>query len=435
MFNLKGEKKIIKILLSVCCIFLFSLIIISIFYYGNSTLLGNFYSPDNDDVKFIRSAWILVNTGIYTYHNPPSPTVFMMPGLPYTLAFLMKIFGEFGGITALRIVQAMLQVLSLLLIFFIARNLFNSKVAIVSVILDTTCITEIWLPNLVLTETFFRFFVLCLIYFSLYALEKNRIKYYVAGGLTLGLAALFRPTIVLYPVLILIMWIIKKVRFKEALKYTVIVIAVFSVVMSPWWIRNYSIFKRFIPFTMAVGNPMCQGTFINYNENSKDSAGLDYSNFHPDNSNITELQRNELDIAEAKYRLKNLFPKEPLKFIYWYTIGKACDQVSTLFYWKEILGIKTSAAAAWYYILLGLAVLGIIMYFKDKRKNIYAILPFTTILYFVIVYLPFCTMSRYFYPAIAPLIIFAAYFIINILEKFNFKVLLKNQRSISTTIR
>lgn len=431
MFSLKNESRITKILLSICCIFLLSLTVISIFYYGNKTLLGNFYKPNNDDVKFIRSAWALANTGNFTFHNPPYSTAFMMPGLPYTLALLMKIFGKFGGITALRIVQAILQILSLLLIFFTARNIFNSKVAITAVILDSIYMSEVWVANLVLTETFFKFFVLCLVYFSLYALEKNKTKYYVLGGIALGLAALFRPTIALYPVLILIMWIIKKVKFRQAFKYTIIVAAVFSVVMSPWWIRNYLTFHKFIPFTMAAGNPMCQGTFINYDDNSKANGNLDYSKFHPGDPGISEFQRNDLDIAEAKYRLKTLFPKEPLKFIYWYTIGKTCDQISTSFYWKPLFGIKTSTEMIYYYILLGMGILGIIIYFRNKIRNIYAVLPFTAILYFIIVYLPFCTMSRYFYPAVPYLIIFAAYSITNIADKFNFKSLLENHRSIS----
>lgn len=420
MFKLREESKLIKILLAISCIILFSLIMVSIFYYGNSTLLGNFYSPNNDDVKFIRSAWILANTGNYTYHKPPAPTAFMMPGLPFTLAFLMKIFGEFGGITALRIIQAVLQVLSLLLTFFIARKLFNSKVAIVAVILDLACIAEIWVPDLVLTETFFKFFVLCLIYFSLYALEQNKIKYYVLGGIALGFSALFRPTIALYPVLILIIWLIKKIKFKQAVKYTLIVMAVFSIILSPWWIRNYSVFKKFIPFTMATGNPMYQGTYINYDQSSKATDGLDYTNYNTKDPKLSEFQRNAMEIAASKYRLKNLFPKQPFKFIYWYTVQKAWIQIKTPFYWRgQTFGITTSSAKTYHHILLILGTLGIIIYLLDKNKNKLAILPFTLIIYFILVYLPFYTMGRYFYPAMPYLIIFAAYFIISILKKIN----------------
>lgn len=427
MFDIKNEKGIIKLLLILSCGLMFIMILFSIFYYGNTTLLGNFYNPNNDDVKYIRSAWILSQTGIYTFHKPPAPTVFMMPGLAYTLALFMKVFGEFGGITALRIVQAVLQVFSLLLIFYISRKLFNSKVAIVAVIFDLFYITEIWVPNLVLTETFFKFFVLCVIYCSLYALDENKTKYYVLGAIFLGFAALFRPTIIMFPILILIMWLIKKVKFKDALKHTVIVGLVFCVVLSPWWIRNYIIFNRFIPFTLSTGNPMWQGTFINYNQKSKITDGLDYSNYDTKNPKLSEIQRNDMEIALSKYRLKNLFPKQPLNFIYWYTIGKGWIQVNSPFYWKEIFGVSGNIARSYHRILLILGVIGMLLFLKSRNKNILGILPITTIIYFVIVYLPFYTMGRYFYPVMPYMMIFSSYCVVGLFEK----TLMKNGKCLT----
>ena len=417
LFSIKNEKSIIKLLLTLSCGLMFVMILFSIFHYGNTTLLGNFYNPNNDDVKYIRSAWILSQTGNYIFHKPPAPTVFMMPGLAYVLAFFMRVFGEFGGITVLRIVQAVLQILSLLLIFYIARKLFDSKVAIVAVILDLFYITEIWVPNLVLTETFFKFFVLCIIYCSLYALDEHKSKYYVLGGIFLGFAALFRPTIVMFPILILIMWIIKKVKFKDALKYTVIVGVVFCVVLSPWWIRNYTIFNKFIPFTLSTGNPMWQGTFINYNQKSKITDGLDYSNYDTKNPKLSEIQRNDMEIALSKYRLKNLFPKQPLNFIYWYTIGKGWIQINSPFYWKEIFGVSGNLARVYHHILLILGSIGMLLFLKSRKKNLLAILPMTTIVYFVIVYLPFYTMGRYFYPVMPYMIIFSSYCLVTLYEK------------------
>lgn len=418
LFSLKEESKTIKILLLISCLTLFFLILFSVFHYGNSTLLGNFYEPNNDDVKFIRSAWNLAQTGIYSYHRPPEATVFMMPGLPFVLAFLMSLFGKFGGITALRILQAAVQVLSLLLIFFTARKLFNSKVGIVAIILDVLCIWEVWIPNLVLTETFFKFFVLCLLFFSLMALEEDKVKYYAVGGLFLGLSALFRPTIATYPIIILVMWVIKKVKFKDALKYTLVVVGIFCIVMSPWWVRNYNIFHRFIPFSLATGNPMLQGTFISYNQKTKIADGLDYSNYDTKESSLTEIEKNDMEIALSKYRLKTLFPKQPLKFIYWYTVSKAWIQINSPFYWGEIFGVSFTIAKVYNYLLLIMGALGSILYFKDKNKNKLVILPIAVIIYFVVVYLPFYTMGRYFYPAMPFMIILAAYFIVSVFNKF-----------------
>lgn len=417
LFSIKNEKNIIKLLLFLSCSLMFIMIIFSIFHYGNSTLLGNFYAPNNDDVKYIRSAWILAQTGNYTFHKPPTATVFMMPGIPFVLAFFMKLFGEFGGITALRIVQAVLQVLSLLLIFHIARKIFNSKVGIVAVIFDLFYIPEVWVANLILTETFFKFFVLCIVYFSLCALDEHKTKFYVLGGMSLGFAALFRPTIVMFPILILIMWVIKRVKFRDTFKYTVIVGLIFCVILSPWWIRNYKIFNRFIPFTLSTGNPMWQGTFINYNQKSKITDGLDYSNYNTKDPKLSEIQRNDMEIALSKYRLKNLFPKEPLNFIYWYTIGKGWIQINSPFYWKNIFGVSGSLAKNYHRVLLVFGLIGSLMYLKSKNRDMIGVLPIITVIYFVIVYLPFYTMGRYFYPVMPYMIIFSSYFFVGICAK------------------
>lgn len=420
MFGLKNEKRSIKVLLFLSCFILFSLILISIFYYGNTTLLGNFYEPNNDDVKFIRSAWNLVQTGIYTYHKPPAPTAFMMPGVSYTLAFFMSIFGEFGGITAFRITQGAVQVLSLLLLFFMARKVFNSKIAIVAVIMDLIYIPEIWVSNLVLTETFFKFFVLCLVYFSIYAIDKYKTEFYILGGIALGFATLFRPTISTYPVIILIIWFIKKLSFKKAVKYTLIVTLVFCIILSPWWIRNYKTFNRFIPFTLATGNPMLQGTFINYDQTTKATDGLDYTHYNTKDPKLSEIQRNTMEISLSKYRLENLFPKEPLKFIYWYTIGKGRVQVRTPFYWKSIFNVKYEVVAKYHNVLLLLSSAGVILYFLRRNKDVLGILPIATVVYFVLIYLPFFTMSRYFYPVMPILIMFSAYICVSMFEKLSY---------------
>ncbi len=361
-----------------------------------------------------------MQTGVYTYHKPPVPTVFMMPGLSYTLAFFMSIFGKFGGITAFRITQGAIQVLSLLLLFFIARKVFNSKVAIVAIIMDLIYIPEIWVPNLILTETFFKFFVLCLVYFSIYAIDKDRTKFYLLGGAALGFATLFRPTISTYPVIILIIWIIKKLSFKKAVKYTLTVTVVFCIVLSPWWIRNYKTFNKFIPFTLATGNPMLQGTFINYDQTTKSTDGLDYTHYNTKNPKLSEIQRNTMEMVLSKYRLESLFPKEPLKFIRWYTIGKSKIQVRTPFYWKNIFNIKYKIVEHYHYIILILSLAGAILYFLSPNKNILGILPIATVVYFILIYLPFFTMSRYFYPVMPILIMFSSYIFVSIFENIPF---------------
>lgn len=420
MYNLKNESKNIKILLTLITLLFFATCLFSILKYGNSTLLGDLQNPNNDDVKFIRSAQILAETGNYVYHIISTPTVFMMPGLPYTLALFIMIFGKLNAaLTAFRIFQAILLTLCLILTFFIGRKIFNSKVAIIAALLNALYIPEIWVSNLILTEALFKFFVLNLIYLSICAIEDKKTIYYVLGGICWGIATLYRPTIATFPIIILLMWIIKKYSFKDILKYTIIVSLLFCAILSPWWIRNYNIFNKFIPLTKATGNPMLQGTYIHYNQNSRATDGLNYSQFrYPAD---TELENNEVEIAISKYRLKNLVPKNPLGFLYWYTIGKTFIQVGTVFFWNTFLGIPPAFTYIYHYFILLCSFLGIKHYFKNKQKNNMGIMILAAIIYFIVVYLPFFVFSRYFYPAMPLVMLFASVYIIKWLENSKFK--------------
>lgn len=415
LFSLKEEKNYVRLLLVIICLVFFLICVFSIFIYGNSTLMGSLINPDNDDVKFIRSAWILVETGKYVYHNVNMSTVFMMPGLPFILAFFVEVFGKFGGITALRVFQALIQTGSLLIMFFIARKIFSSRVALVAIIINVLCITDYWVANLILTETIFKFFVLCLVYFSIYAIEENKTRYYILGGIALGIGTLFRPTIATFPILILLMWILKKYKIKDMIKYTMLVVAIFCLILSPWWIRNYKTFHKFIPLTLATGNPMLQGTFIFYDQSTKASDGLDYSQFKYYSGN--EMISNQVEIDMSKYRLKNLVPKHPIQYFLWYTVGKTACMLGWPFVWIKSLPVLIWTGI-WHYFILISCIVGLIKYYKDKNRNKIGTVLLGSIIYFIVVYLPFYAFGRYFYPAMPFVIIFSASSAIQIFDHY-----------------
>ena len=125
MFSLKEESRRTKIILISVTVIFILLGIYATFKFGNDTLLGSLEAPDNDDVKFIRSGWNLYERGYYSYHYPENKSAFMMPGLPIVIAGCTAIFGKMGAITAVRIIQVLLQAVSLLLVFFIIPS-FNS---------------------------------------------------------------------------------------------------------------------------------------------------------------------------------------------------------------------------------------------------------------------------------------------------------------------
>lgn len=394
MFSLKGERPWIRntIFISISIFFLFCLY--TVLVHGNEHLLGSFMEFDNDDVKYVRSAWTLLDKGIFTYHDVNESTVFIMPGLPFVMAGFMSIFGKWGGITAFRVFQVVLQSLSLYLIFLIGRRLFNSKVGVISLILSALYLPNIWTPNILLTEVIFHFLLLLLVYITIYAVECNKLSYYISGGIVLGITGLFRPTIGAYPIIVLILWIYNKYTFKDMVKLTIIVTTVFALVMSPWIIRNYKTFNRFIPFTLSSGNPLIQGSYIDYNEEI---------DFYPWENVDDRVEQEKYYKENFKYRFKHYMVKRPLAYTKWYLLDKSIELWKYPFYWGQIYSIKFSYIEIYHALLLVIGAMGmakIYVGYKEKKYKSTALILFQIFAYFTIIHIPYVTFSRYSYPLI-----------------------------------
>jgi len=121
MFSIKHEKAYVKILLVIIIASYLGLCFASFAFHGDSTLMGNFETFNNDDVKYLRSAWTLIDTGMYTYKYVDVNTVFIMPGLTTVLAGFVLVFGKYPMLP-FKIFQAILLAGGLYLIFLIERS-------------------------------------------------------------------------------------------------------------------------------------------------------------------------------------------------------------------------------------------------------------------------------------------------------------------------
>lgn len=399
MFSFRNEDKKVKLGLILIETVFIIVALISIFKHGNSTLLGSLEKFDNDDVKYIRSAWNLVENGVLSYENINEPTVYIMPGLTLILSSFVIVFGKFQAIVAFRIFQVVLQVCSLNLLFFIGRKVFNSRVALVACIIDAIFIVEVYAANLILMEVIFKFILLLLIYLSIYALETKKTKYYQLAGIVWTLGCFFKPALAAYPLVILIIWINNKYKLKEMVKYVSIVLGIFCIFMLPWWIRNYNDFNMFIPFTKSSGNPFLQGTFVNYDQS--EGWGVEYK------GSENAIQSNENEIETGIERLKIYGSKEPLKYAYWYTLGKTFYLWRKPFYWDEILGVNYYLAAIEHYFILITAIIGIFNNIKAKKLDLKKQIVLLSIIVMNLSYLPYYTYSRYCYPLMPLMIIFS----------------------------
>jgi len=228
-----------------------------------------------------------------------------------------------------------------------------------------------------------------LILISIYAIKEKSKKYYIAGGIIFGLAILFRPSIALYPLIIFIIWCKEKYKIKEMIKFTVITMFACITVLSPWWIRNYTVFNKFIPFTLSSGNPMLQGAFINNNVNHELIAELNTENlFYTDD----EVINNEIESKMAKKVYSYYFSNNFWEYLKWNTTDKTILNFAAPYYGLELYGISNRVIVAQHVIYILLGILGAAI--KPTKKLIIVLIA----IYFAIVHLPFLAYSRYMYP-------------------------------------
>lgn len=380
--------------------------------YGSTMFLGDFTSYNNDDVKYIRSGQILLTEHKFVYRNPQQPTAFIAPGLPMLIAMVFSIFGTgMKGILAFKIVQALIGTGSVALLYYLGKKIFDFRVGLLAAVVYSIEPSAIRNCGYVLTETMFTFLVLLLALTSLKALESHKVKHFMLLGVVWALSSLVRPSIGMYFGVVFIAMFFYKYEFGEVIKLSVITSLMFVAVMSPWWIRNYMQFDRFIPFTASSGNPMILGSFIDNKVIKKDIGKYPKVN--------TEIETNDAEVNLAHKRISRKFKEEFWKYAYWYTIGKTIYFWKDPFYWMKgqidwFVSTGKIIAKISHRLILFFGVIGIVMCFAKDFKKL--VLPIGIMLYFNVIHLPFFVMSRYSFPVMTIMLLLGSYCIIQIAE-------------------
>lgn len=394
----------IVIMLMIFVVLFSSIIVLS---YGNYFLLGDPIRPNNDDVKYIQSARLFLNEGVLAYNTGNLPSAFIMPGMTLLLAGFMSIFGQGeAAIIAFRLFQVLEQALCIYLIYWLGKRFFNVRVGIIASLISAFYLPDYFTAGVILSEMTFRTLLLLLICMTVIAIERNQGKWYFWIGLLTALAAYFKPQISLYPAILLLLWWKERLPWRHMLKFMTLLGAVYIVCLLPWWIRNYNVFHELIIFTNSGGSPFLLGTRI-YNLMPPADFFAAYPQYSPD---TLFNGADKAAIAKGKDILIYGFTHEPLKYVYWYTIGKLVDLYMQPFYWKAIFGISVPVMYVLQIILTSVSIVGI---FKAVRNRVKGLLPLYLILiYLTGIYMPFIAFSRYGYPNMALLILFAAYYFV-----------------------
>jgi Dolichyl-phosphate-mannose-protein mannosyltransferase len=251
------------------------------------------------------------------------PTAWMTPAYPYLVAGVFKIFGIYTKASALVLLalNALVSALTCIPVFFIAHKHFGGRAARWSAWAWAMFPYGIYFPAERIWETWLATFLLAVLFlWGLYLEDSVRLWDWAGWGLLWGAAALVSPA-VLGVLPFWGLWILYR-RNRNGLKsvpQVAVAALLFIAVISPWFIRNYNVFHRFVPFRDNMGIVLLMGT-----RGSTDYWGpYELGPWHND-ADWQEFKRlGEFRYMEEKKRYSIAFIRENPGWFAWTSVRRA----------------------------------------------------------------------------------------------------------------
>lgn len=439
--------------------FFFVLSYLILFKTGSLTL-------HSDDIIYLKSAENLVQNGRLSCQNPNISTAFITPGMTLLLAPLALVFKSITtgiGLVFAKFLMLFFGIGSIAISYLLAERLFNKRVAIATILILALYAPFGLISTLTLTEIPFIFLLLLLISVFLDFSEDKKPKTFIFLLLIFWVALMIRPTVALIPFFLIPILIKNKFQLKSLLIYGLSAIMLLAILMIPWWVRNYSLFGRFVPLSTGSSNPLNVGTydindsrvgpleFANYKydrylllkdfvstENAQDSKitsvhrpqadnlsffykQLDFSAQFLNYNNLDSQKAFEFEKGEEKFgkeRMAKLFKENPKKAVYFYFVKKPIYLWSLPYY--PIAAKGTELFIKLYHrAILVFAFVGLLSMVIDKKKAALGLSLIGICLYTTALYSYYYAFERYNL-AIMPLVIIASsYALMRLFDIFN----------------
>ena len=357
----------------------------------------------SDDQGYLDSAINLLRYGRYTYYNPNFPTLHMMPGITFLLAGVLSIFGTgTTGILAAKVVMSIIGTVGLYGVFLIARYVWNPTAGLIAVILGAVYLPGIETDTLLLTESPFMALIAFMLYFTIRVAHERKNYQAVWVAVLYVAAVFFRPTVALYPVLVVLYLLFKRYPKRLLAKQLGAMAVLVIALMSPWWIRNYHDFHHFVPLTDGTGNPLLLGTYQGEGYPSQVSMNQLLAKIEADNPQVLPPYAHEeawmnLQKQAAIDRMKQWWETNPGSFIDSYAYLKPIKLWQDPFYWIRIFKVhrETMRTIQPYLVWSGIVGFFLALLRKPRAETVLFLL---TLLYYTALYSVYFVFGRYSEP-------------------------------------
>ncbi len=185
------------------------------------------------------------------------PTAWRPPGYPGFVAAVYAVAGEHPE--AVRVAQAVLGAATAGLVYLLASWFLGPGPALLAGTLATVDLAPLFAISRLLSETLFTFFLLLSVWLVVQALESSgraARAWAFGAGIVLGLGALTRGVLLLYPLALIPAWLWSR---RGSWRTLLAVVAGFVLTLTPWTVRNERALHAFVPVATQGGLTLWAG--------------------------------------------------------------------------------------------------------------------------------------------------------------------------------
>jgi len=336
------------------------------------------------------------------------------PVYPIFLGILFKIFGN--NLIYIKLAQCFLGALTCIIIYFIAKELFDKKIALIALLLSGFYPVFIKLSDLLFTEGLFVLVLSIAVLFLIRNLKSSSLQGLFYSGISFGFAALTRQTglgLLLFLLPAIFYFRSKKFTFNKNLKGIFVLIAAFFLVIVPWLARTYLVSGAVLPV-------------------SDDGGRVLYSSYAPLKGKIfgvvpqDDVVR-EAEAIESAGERNAYFVRKTIELIrrdpgrLWKLEALKVAYLWSPFDWEVLK--NGLATYNWFYSsFMVFSLYGLFLIFKRGKAEPSFYILILPLLYFQFVYLVFQGSPRYRIPMEPFLIILAGLGIANFYKRWSRKI-------------
>lgn len=334
------------------------------------------------------------------------PTAWLGPVYPFLLSFVFRAFGTFTrtSVLAALVINSFISALTAIPVYVIAQKTFNSKVAWWSAwfwaLFPYTAYWGIrWVWDTSLSALLFTL----LFMMTLLLAESGTLATWLLYGILWGIAGLTNTAeLAFLPCAAFWLLFQQKERNKLFWRNAILSIVVFIAALTPWTIRNYRVFHKFMPVRGNFGVEFHLG-------NTADANGLWQFWLHPSQDpNQFRLYRQMGEVAYAKAKLH-----QALQFIHQHPEHFAyLTTAHFVYYWagvphaEKYPGIYELKSSMFLATTL-LAIFGVVQAFRKRCRG--AVLYLLLLLSYPDIYYITFAHPRYRHPIEPEILILSVY--------------------------